>query len=78
LNKTKHLAEDKDKLLLSPAAGTSTGSQDASFQAGNKAVEDTAPKPARTYALNLLLPGLFLTINCRWCTSRRRSNCRKC
>ncbi|KAL1859989.1 Mitochondrial ribosome small subunit biogenesis protein [Paecilomyces lecythidis] len=46
LNKTKRLAEERDKLLLSPAIETSTGNQDAESASGTRAVEDTAPKPA--------------------------------
>ncbi|KAJ9350861.1 hypothetical protein DTO280E4_8457 [Paecilomyces variotii] len=46
LNKTKRLAEEKDKLLLSPAIETSTGNQDAASEPGAKAVENNVPKPA--------------------------------
>lgn len=51
LTKTKRLAEEKDKLLLSPAIETSTGDQDAASEPGAKSVENTVPKPARKYIL---------------------------
>lgn len=63
LNKTKRLAEERDKLLLSPAIETSTGNQDAESASGTRAVEDTAPKPARKYILYSSSLGLVLFSN---------------